>query len=46
MIKPVNGKFILFTKDGRRILGVHKSEKKAKAQERAIYASQAQRGKR
>jgi hypothetical protein len=46
MIKPSGGKFLLYTSDGKRVLGVHKSKADALAQERAIKASEARRGKK
>ena len=47
MIKRVgNGKFRLFTADGSRPLGPATTRAKALAQEKAIKAAQAARGKR
>ena len=46
MIKDLgNGKFQLWTKDGKRPLGKVGSKARAEAQERAIKARQAARGK-
>lgn len=36
MIKKVGGKFKLFTRDGKRLLGTHDSYKEAAAQESKI----------
>ncbi len=39
VIKQEDGKFVLYTKDGKRVLGRHGSKEKALAQERAVQAS-------
>lgn len=44
MIKQVGDKWILFSKDGKRKLGIHDSIYKAKAQESAIKQSIRARG--
>jgi hypothetical protein len=38
MIVKEGNKWVLYTKDGRRKLGTHKTKKDAQAQERAINA--------
>lgn len=45
MIKPKHGKFQLMTHTGSRALGPVTTKEKALAQERAIKASEARRGK-
>lgn len=39
MIKKVGSKYVLYTKDGKKKLGSHKTKAEALAQERAIYAN-------
>ena len=39
MIKHVDDKWVLYTKDGSKVLGAHDTEAEAEAQERAIEAS-------
>ena len=39
MIKKQGDSYILYTKDGKKKLGTHKSRKGALAQERAIWAN-------
>ena len=39
MIKKVGGKYVLYTKDGKRRLGTHSSYREAAAQESAIKHS-------
>jgi hypothetical protein len=39
MIRKRNGKWVLLTSDGKRVLGTHPTEKAALAQERAIQIS-------
>lgn len=39
MIRKLSGKFVLFSKDGKRKLGTHDTREKALAQERAILAA-------
>jgi hypothetical protein len=41
MIKRVHNQYVLFTKDGKKVLGKHPSMEKAKAQEVAINISKA-----
>jgi len=41
MIKKSGNKYLLYTKDGSRVLGRHTSHKEAEAQEQAIQASKA-----
>ncbi len=41
MIVPEDGKYVLYTRDGKHILGTHESYDKALAQERAIQISKA-----
>ncbi len=38
MIKKVGNKWVLYTKDGKRVLGTHSTKREALAQERAIKA--------
>lgn len=47
MIRKVGPKsYVLKTKDGSRVLGYHSSKAQALAQERAIQASKAAKGKK
>lgn len=39
MIKPRGSQFVLYTKDGKRVLGVHDSKEDARKQEIAIEIS-------
>jgi hypothetical protein len=39
MIRKEGDKYVLRTKDGRRVLGRHRTKKEAEAQERAIQAN-------
>ena len=39
MIRKRGNKYVLYTKDGKKVLGRHSSLKKAQKQERAIQAS-------
>lgn len=43
MVVERNGKFILYTHDGSRVLGVHPTRESAEAQERAIEANKHQK---
>jgi len=43
MIKHVGGKWVLYTRDGKRVLGTHDTREEAVAQEQAILSSQARR---
>ena len=43
MIKKVGNKYILFTKDGKRKLGIHDTRKEAEAQEVAINISKSKK---
>lgn len=38
MIRKEGSRWILYTKDGKRVLGRHRTKKEAEAQERAIQA--------
>jgi len=38
MIRKEGGNYVLRTKDGKRVLGGHRTKKEAEAQERAIQA--------
>lgn len=44
MIRHEEGKWVLRTRDGSRVLGRHESREKAEAQERAIEFEKKQRG--
>lgn len=39
MIKEENGKYLIYSKDGSKLLGTHSTKEKALAQERAIHMS-------
>lgn len=41
MIKKVGKKWVLYTSDGKRVLGTHKTKKEAESQEAAINISKA-----
>lgn len=41
MIKHENGKWVLYTKDGSRKLGIHNSRESAVKQEEAVKANEA-----
>lgn len=41
MIKKVGTKWVLYTHDGKRVLGTHKTKKEAASQEAAINISKA-----
>ena len=41
MVKRVNGRWILYTKNGKRILGRHTTRAQAEAQEAAININKA-----
>jgi hypothetical protein len=46
MIRHEDGKWVLYTRDGKRVLGTHDSKEEAIAQEQAILHAQAQRLKK
>lgn len=39
MIKKVGSKWVLYTHDGKKVLGTHPTREEALAQERAVQAS-------
>jgi len=43
MIRKVHSKYVLFTKDGDRVLGKHATKAEAEAQETAINISKARK---
>ena len=45
VIKHENGKYVLYSKDGSKVLGRHATRMAAEKQERAIQASKHKRGK-
>jgi hypothetical protein len=44
MIRHEKGKWVLYTRDGKRKLGTHDTKAQAVRQEQAILAAQARRG--
>lgn len=44
MIRKVGKKWVLYTKDGRRVLGRHSTREAAVRQERAVQAAKHARG--
>lgn len=46
MIRHENGKWVLYTRDGKRVLGTHDTKEEAVLQEQAILHAQAQRLKK
>lgn len=45
MIKKINGVWVLYSKDGRSILGKHGTRQEAVLQEQAILSNKRRRGK-
>lgn len=43
MIRKRGKKWVLYTKDGKRVIGVHDSEESAKSQERKIQIEKARK---
>lgn len=46
MIRHIDNEYVLYTSDGKRVLGRHPTRAAAQRQEAAIYANRANRGAR